>query len=82
MKRDGKLPYTEAATLEFNDSDILETTENSAKRVRYADILRIGRTEEHLFLFFGTLEAFVIPLRCLDDGGAALDTLLREKTGK
>lgn len=79
MKKEGKLPYSENAVLEFGDAEIIETTENSVKKVKYSEISRIGDTDEHIFVFFGAMEAFVIPKRCITDAQVELEKMLDEK---
>lgn len=78
-KKDGKLPYTENAVLEFLDDAIIETTESSMKKVSYSEVRHIGYTDEHIFIFFGAMEAFVIPKRCITDVQGELEALLQEK---
>lgn len=79
LKQEGKLPYTQNAVLEFGDEAIVETTDNSMKKVEYREVNRIGFTEEHIFIFFGAVEAFVIPKRCITEEQTALEQLLHEK---
>ena len=81
-KKDGKLPYSEYSELEFGDEYIVETDETTVKKVRYSDLVSVGYTEEHIFVYNGAYTAFVIPRRCMADNGAALTALLEEKTGK
>lgn len=78
-KKDGKLPYTENAVLEFLDDAMIETTDSSMKKVHYSEVSRVGYTDEHIFIFFGSMEAFVIPKRCITDVQSELEALLQEK---
>lgn len=78
LKKDGKLPYTENSELEFTENEIIETTDNSTLRVKYSDVEAAGYTDEHIFIYFDTLHAFVIPKRCIDKN-VDLESFLKEK---
>lgn len=78
-KKDGKLPYTQNAVLEFLHDAMIETTDSSMKKVSYFEVSRIGYTDEHIFIFFGAMEAFVIPKRCITGVQEELEALLQEK---
>ena len=79
LKREGKLPYTEEAILEFCDDVFIETTENSVKKIHYSDVNRIGSTDEHIFIFFDAVQAVIIPKRCVAEVQAELEMLLNQK---
>lgn len=66
IKNDGKLSYSESSTLEFTDDEIIETTDNSALKVKYGDIISVGITEEYIFIFFEAARAFTIPRGCIN----------------
>lgn len=79
LRREGKLPYTEAAILEFCDDVFIETTENSVKKIHYSDVNRIGSTDEHIFIFFDAVQAVIIPKWCVAEVQAELEMLLNQK---
>ncbi len=77
-KKDGKLPYSENAVLEFKEDAISETTDNSTLNIKYSEIISAGFTEEYIFLFFDSTRAFTIPRRCVNSE-FAIDDFLKNK---
>ena len=78
-KKDGKLPYPPQSELEFTENEVIETTENSVQKARYAEIRLVGETEEHIFLLLGALQGIVIPKSCTEGRADELIQFLKGK---
>ena len=77
--KEGKLPYEPEADIEFTDTEMIQTTEKSMRRVAYGDIIRIVETPFRLYLYDGPYRAYILPVRCLGDEKDALLAFLKEK---
>lgn len=75
MKKEGKLPYDEEATIELAEVGIVETAPGKVTQIPYSDVLEIADTDEYIYIRFGAQQTFILPHRCLDDKGAVLDFL-------
>lgn len=78
VKKDGKLPFHETAEFEFTETEIVETATGSVKNVKYADIISVDPTDEYIYIFYGALQAFIIPRSCI--GNLDLEGFLQSKT--
>ncbi len=65
IKADGKLPYHAASEIAFEDTMIVEKNEMGEFHVAYSDIETIYPGEAYLYIFYGAIQAFIIPYRCL-----------------
>lgn len=75
LKKEGKLPYAEEASLDFGDNEITETSPNNVKRIPYSSILAVQEIENYIYLIIGAVEAVIIPIRCLDNKDTLLEFL-------
>lgn len=62
LKKDGKLPYNKQSTLRFNDEFIHEIMPDSEFKTKYAMIEKVAVTESAIYVYFGSIQAFVIPM--------------------
>ena len=69
IKKDGKLPYNENASVEFLDDRIVETCEQGETIVKYSDIVNIYDEKDYFYIFYGSMQAFILPERCIGDSG-------------
>lgn len=67
IKNDGKLPYHEKATLEFLDDRIVENSEQGETVVKYSDVVNVYEEKEYIYIYYGAMQAFILPVRCLKD---------------
>lgn len=67
IKKDGKLPFSPQGELLFEEDAIHEITPDSECRTSYSRLERIGITDEALYLYFGAIQAYIIPFSCLSD---------------
>ena len=67
MKSDGKLPYHEKASVEFLDDRIVETCEQGETVVKYSDIVNVYEEKGYIYIFYGAMQAFILPERCFVD---------------
>ena len=62
MKKNGKLPYSDYATLEFFDDYFLETTENTKTEVKYDAVLKVRVNKpKAIYIYQNTVLAYIIP---------------------
>ena len=80
MRRDGKLPYSEEADLEFAEYEIIETTESSVQKFRYDEVRIVGETDEHVFILVGAMQGIILPKAFLNGQDAELMRWMKEKT--
>lgn len=67
LKKDGKLPYHEKAEIEFFKDKIVEKSEQGETIVKYTDVVDIYEEKDHIYIYYGAMQAFILPGRCLDD---------------
>lgn len=79
LEEDGKLPFSAESELEFQDSMIVEKTEKGEIHVSYQDLERVYLEKDYFYLFYGAVEAFVIPCRCLGEDRQRVADYLMEK---
>lgn len=84
LKKDGKLPYSEAGTLTFAQEDIREENAQAVTTCRYDAIERTVLSHGSVYVFFSAMQAFILPESAFSGGEErqALLDLLREKTQK
>ena len=62
MKKNGKLPYSDYATLEFFDDYFLETTENTKTEVKYDAVFKVRVNKpKAIYIYQNTVLAYIIP---------------------
>ena len=67
MKKNGKLPYSEQATLEFFDDCFIETTENTKTEVKYDAVFKIRINESKaIYIYQNAVLAYIIPFDVFD----------------
>ncbi|MDD3957277.1 MAG: YcxB family protein [Candidatus Izemoplasmatales bacterium] len=79
LKKEGKLPYSDKSEFDFTDDFIIETTENSVYKIKYAEVLKIAYANDCTYIYIGAAQAFIIPDRCIMAEKAELMNLLQEK---
>jgi hypothetical protein len=62
LKKDGKLPYNSQSTLRFNDESIHEITPESEHKIKYSKIEKVAVTENAVYVYFGSVQAFILPM--------------------
>ena len=67
LKKDGKLPYHAEAEVEFQDSVIVERSEQGEVRVNYRDIENVYSDKDYLYIFYSVTQAIIIPYHCLGE---------------
>ena len=78
--KEGKLPYEEYSVLKLGDTDIQSISETEHKKIPYKNVQCLWRDEEYDYIQVGALEAFIVPMRCLNEGEERqLVKLLKEK---
>ncbi len=62
MKKNGKLPYSEYASLEFFDEYFVEKTENTKTEVQYSAIFKVRINDpKAIYIYQNTVLAYIIP---------------------
>lgn len=79
MKKEGKLPYHADAMVEFQDDEIVEISEQGEIHIPYMDIENVYFEREYLYIFYGAVQAFIIPCRCLGGDRERVTAYIREK---
>lgn len=79
MKTQGKLPYRADSEIEFQESMIVEKSEQGELHVNYRDIENIYREQEYLYIYFGVAQAFIIPCHCLGEDTERVVEYITEK---
>ncbi len=82
MKKEGKLPYNEEATIEFGETEIVESTAREINKTAYSEIIDICETEDYLYLKKGAVNYIILPIRCLEGKAAELADFIRKKTSQ
>lgn len=79
MKVAGKLPYHADAEIEFQESMIVEKSEQGETHVKYQDIENIYPEQDYLYIYFGVAQAFIIPRHCLGEDAEKVVGFVTEK---
>ena len=62
MKKNGKLPYSNYATLEFFDDYFVEITENTKTEVKYDAVFKVRVNEpKAIYIYQNSVLAYIIP---------------------
>lgn len=70
MKKDGKLPYHAESEVELGEDVIEWRSEQGVNRIKYSDIEGIYEEPDAIYVYFGVVQAIILPRRCLhgEDG--------------
>lgn len=67
MKAGGRLPYHTDAEIDFQESMIVEKSEQGEVHIKYQDIENIYLEQDYLYIYFGVTQAFILPRYCLGE---------------
>ena len=81
LKKQGKLPYENEATIDISEEMIMEYTPSTSKRILWSEITQILYDEEHVYLMFSVIQALMIPYRCVGPMKEPLLAYIRQRTG-
>jgi len=67
MKKHGKLPYSNASTIEFYDDYFIELTENTKTEVKYDAVLKIRvNNPKGIYIYQNAIMAYIIPFKAFN----------------
>jgi hypothetical protein len=75
MKKEGRLPYSSEAVLTFDDDNIHEITPNTENKTKYSLIEKIAVTEKAIYIYFSSLQAYILPMTAFTDEKSKLEFL-------
>lgn len=61
IKKEGRLPYSNEAILKFDDEKIHEITPNTENITKYSLIEKIAVTEKAIYIYFSSIQAYILP---------------------
>lgn len=67
MKKEGRLPYSNEAILKFDDEKIHEITPNTENIIKYSLIEKIAVTEKAIYIYFSSVQAYILPVTAFSD---------------
>lgn len=67
MKKEGKLPYSNELILRFDNENIHEITSNTENKVKYSMIEKIAVTDKAIYIYFSSVQAYILPLTAFSD---------------
>lgn len=85
MKKNGKLPYSDYAILEFYDDYFVEITENTKTEVKYDAVFKVRVNEpKAIYIYQNAVLAYIIPFAIFssDDERRKFVDFISEKTNK
>ena len=83
LKADGKLPYHADAEIEFQDTMIVERSEQGETRINYNDIESINVEKDYLYILYSVSQGLIIPYHCLGkDKEQVVDYVMKKKGGQ
>lgn len=65
VRKNGKLPYHACSEIEFLDPMIVERYDQGVFCLNYADVEELCFEEDFIYIFYTSLQALIIPHRCL-----------------
>ncbi len=82
MKKSGKLPYPKSVNLYFDEERICEMTEFGDSRFNYTMLEKIAVSNLAVYIYYGAVQAFIIPLSAFIDEQQKTEFLafIHEKT--
>ena len=83
-KMNGKLPFSRENRLQFHDDHIHEQTETTETKFDYSCLEKIFEDNNAIYIFFNSIQAFMIPLSAFESEGQKKDFLvyINEKANK
>lgn len=66
-KREGKLPYNNEAILKFDDESVHEIAPNTENKTKYSMIEKIAVTEKAIYIYFSSVQAYILPMIAFSD---------------
>ena len=85
MKKNGKLPYSNFAILEFYNDYFVETTENTKTEIKYDAVFKVRVNEQKaIYIYQNAVLAYIIPFDVFDSSVARDEFLdfIHQKTNK
>ena len=82
LRKQGKLPYENEATVDIGEEMIMEYTPSTSKRILWSEIEQILSDEEHVYLMFSAMQALMIPYRCLGPMRDPVLAYISQRTGR
>lgn len=67
VKKEGRLPYSNESILKFDEEKIHEITPNTENITKYSLIEKIAVTEKAVYIYFGALQAYILPVKAFSD---------------
>ena len=67
VKKEGRLPYSNESILKFDEEKIHEITPNTENIMKYSLIEKIAVTEKAVYIYFGALQAYILPVKAFTD---------------
>ncbi|NLD59215.1 MAG: YcxB family protein [Clostridiales bacterium] len=67
MKKTGRLPYSSEAVLKFGEENVHEITPNTENKTDYSLIEKIAVTEKAIYIYFSTVQAYILPITAFSD---------------
>jgi hypothetical protein len=67
VKKTGRLPYSPSGVLTFEDTSIRDCSSQGESRTPYALVERIDRNEGDVYVYFSSVQAYLLPARCFAD---------------
>ena len=82
LRADGKLPYHAVSEIEFLDPILVERHEQGIFQLKYEDIENIYFENDYIYIFYSSMQALIVPCRCLGPDKERVVAFLREKQVK
>lgn len=83
VKKEGKLPFHGESEIEFLEEGLVEKSEQGEMRIAYADIEQVYSEKDYLYLFYGAVQAFIVPWHCLGEDRECVAAYIQERvTGR
>ncbi len=67
MKKVGKLPYSKESIIKFDDEKIHEITPNTESITKYTLIEKIAVTENAIYIYFSSVQAYILPVSAFSE---------------
>lgn len=67
IKKIGRLPYSASGTLSFFENELTDFSPISQMKIPYSSITKIAQTNTAFYLFFGALQAVIVPFPVFQD---------------
>lgn len=82
LKKSGRLPYSTASTVMFDENCIHEITQSSESKTDYSLVEKIVTVSNAVYVYFSAVQAYIIPERCFssEEEKQAFINFLKENT--